>query len=112
MGAGLIVDSLERDDGEHAWQVRIAGDLDASSADDFDAALEGVVAAGARLVVLDLSEVNFLDSTGLRGILRVSASLDEQGGRLTVAGLSGAAERVLEITGLLERLRDAGPRED
>ena len=50
--------------------------------------------------------VSFLDSTGLRSIVRTSRLLAGSGGRLTVAGLSATAERVLQLTGVLEGLRD------
>jgi len=90
-----------------AWVLEVAGDLDASTIEAFDAAIDEVIGNGARMLVLDLTDVEFLDSTGLRGIVRASNLLGELDGRLTVAGLSGAAERVLELTGILERLRDS-----
>ncbi|MBA3604536.1 MAG: STAS domain-containing protein [Acidimicrobiia bacterium] len=97
---------LKQDNVEpHAWQLTITGDLDMTTIGAFDEAVDSLVAQGARLVVLDLGSVAFLDSTGLRGIVRASDALAEKHGQLTVAGLSGAAERVLEVTGLLERLR-------
>ena len=60
--------------------------------------------------MLDLTDVSFVDSTGLRSIVRASRLLVDAGGQLTVSGLSGAAERVLELTGLLEGLRDPAAR--
>jgi anti-anti-sigma factor len=102
------IDPVEPTDGLHAWQLGVKGDLDASTVDQLDLAIDDVVARGGRLIVLDLSAVGFLDSTGLRGIVRASTLLAERDGRLTVTGLSGAAERVLEVTGVLERLRDPG----
>jgi anti-anti-sigma factor len=65
-----------------------------------------VLALGAHLVTLDLTDVAFLDSSGLRSIVRASNLLAEHDGRLVVAGLSGAAQRVLEISGLIDRLVD------
>ena len=102
----LRIDPVQRADGPHAWEVDVVGELDASTIDAFDATIDDVVAKGGRLIVLDLTRVEFLDSSGLRGIVRASNLLGDLDGRLTVAGLSGAAERVLELTGILERLRD------
>ena len=102
------IDPVQHADGPHAWQIDVAGDLDASTVDAFDAVIDDVVGKGARLLVLDLTHVEFLDSTGLRGIVRASNVLGDLDGRVTVGGLSGAAERVLELTGILERLRDSG----
>jgi anti-anti-sigma factor len=88
-----------------AWHLTMTGDLDKSSVDAFDSAIRAAIDVGARLVVLDLGNVTFLDSAGLRSIMRAASMLADQGGRLTVGGLSGAAQRVLEVTGLLEILR-------
>ena len=102
------VDPVQQADRPHAWQLDVAGELDAATIGAFDATIDDVIGEGARLVVLDLTHVEFLDSTGLRAIVRASKLLADRDGRLTVAGLSGAAERVLELTGVLERLRDSG----
>jgi anti-anti-sigma factor len=104
------IDPVQHAEGPHAWRLTVTGDLDASTIDVFDTTMDDVIERGGRLVVLDLSAVGFLDSTGLRGIVRASNQLAACDGRLTVAGLSGAAERVLELTGLLERLRDPDTR--
>jgi anti-anti-sigma factor len=93
-------------DGSHAWLMTIAGGLDAATAPPLDDAFDEVLAAGGRLVTLDLTDVSFLDSTGLRSIVRASNLLAEHDGRLVVTGLSGAAQRVLEISGLLEHLAE------
>lgn len=102
------IDPVQQADRPHAWQLDVTGDLDAATIDAFDATIDDVIGKGARLLVLDLTHVEFLDSTGLRGIVRASKLLGDLDGRLTVAGLSGAAERVLELTGVLERLRESG----
>jgi anti-sigma B factor antagonist len=109
VSSSFLIDTVQHADGQHAWQLGVSGDLDASTVEQFDSAIDEVIAADGRLVVLDLSAVGFLDSTGLRGIVRASSLLAEHEGRLTVTGLSGAAQRVLELTGLLERLRDPAP---
>jgi anti-sigma B factor antagonist len=96
----------EQADGEaHAWLLTVAGELDATSAAVFDEAVEAALEGGARLMTLDLSDVSFLDSSGLRSVVHASHRMTERGGRLAVAGLSGAAQRVLELTGLIDRLR-------
>jgi anti-anti-sigma factor len=56
--------------------------------------------------VLDLTAITFLDSTGRRGIVRASSLITGRYSRLTVTGLWGAVQRVLELTGFLERLRE------
>jgi anti-anti-sigma factor len=93
----------------HAFQLTVSGDVDVCTAPALDGELDAVIAAGARLVVLDLTDVTFLDSTGLRSIVRAARELAARDGRLTCAGLSSAARRVLEISGLLAELTEPGP---
>ena len=93
----------------NAFQLTVSGDVDISTSPALDDALDELIAADARLVVLDLADVTFLDSTGLRSIMRASRALAERDGRLTCAGLSSPARRVMEISGLLPELTEAGP---
>lgn len=107
--AGMDALDVEREriDGRpHAWRVRLRGSLDVATAAHLDEMLATLTDLGARFVVLDLGAVDFLDSTGLRSIVDASHRLRDVGGQLTCSGLSGAAGRVLEVTGLLEALRD------
>jgi anti-sigma B factor antagonist len=99
-------------DDSHAWLLTITGEVDATTAQPLDDAFDEVLALGAQLVTLDLTDVAFLDSTGLRSIVRASNLLAEHDGRLVVAGLSGAAQRVLEISGLIDRLADQHSDDD
>jgi anti-sigma B factor antagonist len=96
-------------DEAHAWLLTVTGELDVHTVVAFADAVADVIARGARLVTLDLSAVTFLDSSGLRGIIHASHDVAARDGHLTVAGLSGAAQRVLELTGLLEQLRESPP---
>jgi anti-sigma B factor antagonist len=111
VNSSIHVDTAQHIDEPHAWQLGVSGDLDVSTVDRFNLAVDDVISRDGRLILLDLTAVTFVDSTGLRGIVRASSLLAERDGRLTVTGLSGAAQRVLELTGLLERLRDPRPAE-
>ena len=64
-----------------------------------------LAAQGVKLVILDLAGVSFLDSSGLRGIIKATDVLAKHDGRLLIEGATGATQRVLEITGMLERYR-------
>jgi len=89
-------------DHEHGWLLKARGDLDLDSADQLYQGIANLAEHHATLVVLDLTDVEFLDSTGLRAIVNAGDLLKERGGRLIIDGMSGAAKRVLEITSLLE----------
>jgi stage II sporulation protein AA (anti-sigma F factor antagonist) len=91
-----------------AWSVVVRGEIDMQTASKLEDVLDQVIAKGARLITLDLEGVDFLDSSGLRVILAASNKLTEHGGRLLLEGASSAVERVLELTGVIERLRQTG----
>jgi anti-sigma B factor antagonist len=55
--------------------------------------------------VLDASGIDFVDSSGLRVIINCGNKLSAAGGRLLIEGMSGAVQRTLEISGLIDRYR-------
>ena len=81
------------------------GEIDFDSAEVLAVRLRALIDHGALVVVLDATHVTFLDSLGLRVIIGAANRLRAQGGQLFIEGMSGAVQRVLEITGLLDRLR-------
>lgn len=96
-------------DGDGAFVVVHAeGDLDIESAPMLSAAIAdavGTARTSERAVRLDLREVSFIDSTGLRALLAGQTTAADAGVDLGVDGLSAAARRLLELTDTLERLR-------
>ena len=98
-------DEGETPDGTRTYRVVASGEIDIATAPLLATALEEVTAAGARLVILDARNIHFLDSSGISVLISAGAELENHGGRLCIDGMSGAVERVLEITGLLERYR-------
>jgi anti-anti-sigma factor len=89
-------------------ELTIVGELDAATAGTLDAAFDDVVGGGVHRVVVNLVAVTFLDSTGLRSLVRAANQLEEAGGTLWCAPLSPQVRRVLELSGLGERLTGAG----
>ena len=93
------------DETAQAYRLIARGELDMASAPILSEAFATLVGNGATLVVLDATDVEFLDSYGLRAIIAAGNSLSALGGQLLIEGMSGAVRRVLEISGLLERYR-------
>lgn len=85
--------------------LAVAGDLDMASSGLLESAIATAAESQPHEIVLDLRAVGFVDSTGLRVIISASQDLAGQGTRVCVDGLSGAAQRLLEITGVIEHLR-------
>lgn len=91
-----------RDDG--AILVEVTGDLDLSTLAQFESALDGRLDGKPELVVLDLRELTFLDSSGLRAMLGLHESQTSQGGRLVIVRGPRRVHRVLELTRADEEL--------
>ena len=93
MSAPLHID-VERD-GFRAI-VRCFGEIDHSTADPVTQTVGEVLAGDAAELVLDLSEVGFVDSTGLRAVILSATSAEAVGIRFTVLP-SAPVERLLEM---------------
>jgi anti-anti-sigma factor len=82
----------------------LAGELDLATAIELDARTEQACASGAGELVLDLRELVFIDSSGLRAILRAQERCDSHRCELFLTPGPPAVQRLFELTGLLERL--------
>lgn len=80
--------------------VHVSGDVDVTAAPALREAIDAVVAEGHRRLVLDLTEVTFIDSTGLGVVVGRLKGLRREGGSLVVAAAHERVLRVLAITGL------------
>jgi anti-sigma B factor antagonist len=84
---------------DSACIVKLAGELDLYNADLVREALSGAVADGAERVVVDLGEVEFIDSTALGVLIEARTKLRNRGAFLLAApGLE--TRRALQISGL------------
>ncbi len=86
-------------------RVKVSGELDIQGAPMLEEEFRGLLARGVKAVVVDMSSVTFLDSTGLRALIVGREELLAGGATLSLEGVSGVVERVLQMTGLLELLR-------
>ena len=92
--------TVQRDDGVATTVV--SGELDVATAPSLSAA---VAAHGdARLLVLDLTAVTFLDSTGVRVLIEADRACTGSGSRLVVLVGDGPVRRVLQLCELDGRL--------
>jgi anti-anti-sigma factor len=85
--------------------VALSGELDLPNAPLLDRALEQSEVLGASSVVLDLKELRFLDSSGLRAILRAQRLADRRGQGFAITEGSGQVQRLLSITHASEQLQ-------
>jgi anti-anti-sigma factor len=100
--------ALHRREEDAAVVLSLAGELDMASADQVLEELDRVQSEGAAELVIDLSELTFMDSTGLRAILTADARSRLEGPKLTLVPGPEAVHRVFELTGMAGRLPFAG----
>jgi anti-anti-sigma factor len=80
--------------------VRPVGEVDLATVDVVRTSIEELKAAGFKRVVLDLREVTFLDSTGLRLMLEAQASSRADGWEFAVIDGSPAVQRLFDVSGM------------
>jgi anti-sigma B factor antagonist len=93
--AAISVD--QPDDG---WAiVTLTGEMDVANAGEVSACLNGLIEAGAD-VVIDLSGLQFIDSTGLGVLVSAGGRAREGGQRIRLRGPGKNVASTLSVTGL------------
>lgn len=104
-GAGLSIAAAETVDGV---RLELSGELDLASAPQLERALARAKHGRPATLVLDLRDLSFLDSCGLRELLGTQRACEEAGCSLTL--IAGApARRLFELTGVAARVPLAEP---
>jgi anti-sigma B factor antagonist len=94
----LVMSTSEAD--SQTAVIALSGELDLYSCPEFKEELLRVIGTGASLVVVDLTETTFIDSTALGVLIRGVERLKTQDGRLVVACSDPNIVKVFEVTGL------------
>jgi anti-sigma B factor antagonist len=84
--------------------VSLAGQFDLSTAEDLRESLVSPEVLGAPRVRVDLSEVTFLDSSGIGLLVSACKRVRSAGGTFSASSGGGPARRILEVAGLIEYL--------
>jgi len=96
--SNLSVDVSAYDDGQ-IWVVRLAGDLDVTSSEQLRTAVVRALTRHPRMVVVDLSALDYADCSGLSVLVWAHRALASDRRQLCVAGSHGAVRRLMQITG-------------
>jgi anti-anti-sigma factor len=95
-------------DGDTAW-VRPQGELDLDTAPALEQELARVREQGSSRVVLDLRRLTFMDSTGLRLVIRWDTAGRDKGFDFAIVPGPDAVQRVIRLTGMEDLLTVAEP---
>jgi anti-anti-sigma factor len=83
--------------------LEVAGELDLATAAAVEEHLEAASGDGTRAVVVDLRGVTFMDSSGLRMLLKADVAARRDGWRLSLVPGPEPVMRVFELTGVAGR---------
>ncbi len=82
-------------------RVKLCGEMDHHNAACLRGDLDNMLTDGVKELVLDMSAVTFMDSSGIGVILGRYRKMNERGGRLSICGASKYAQRILRMSGIL-----------
>lgn len=80
--------------------IQVSGRIDSMNADELGDALTAEIERGARQLVLDLSQVSYMSSAGLRELVAAYNKLQSASGDLRIAQPASRVLDVLEMSGL------------
>ncbi len=107
-GAPLSIRAFEE---PGRYVLVLSGELDMAGSPAFEGAAARLFGMGAPELLLDISDVAFIDSVGVRAVLAVKESCARHGCEFSVTHASSPAEHVFELTRLLEHLPFRARRE-
>lgn len=79
--------------------MRLTGRLDASTVGQLERALAEAQAAGVRAIVIDMSQLTYVSSSGLRVLLSARSAIRKNGGDLFLCALSHSVREVFDMVG-------------
>lgn len=80
--------------------IRLRGEFDMAGVGAFTDAINAARADGPMVVELDLSDVGFIDSSGVGAIVVAARTVATHGSKIRIGARSRVVDRVLEVSGL------------
>ncbi|MFM1770405.1 MAG: hypothetical protein RJA22_2934 [Verrucomicrobiota bacterium] len=78
--------------------LSIAGKLDAVTTPQFEQKIRELIDGGTQRILVDLDQLDYISSAGLRGLLLLSKLLKAKGGQAGVANIKGNVRSVFEMS--------------
>lgn len=105
-------DVVEEDVGADARIIAACGEIHVSTAPRFSERLNGAIAEGRKRLVLDFTQVEFIDSTGLSVLLNALRRVTRDKGALALVCTNANVLRLFEITRLDSTFHIVGTRDE
>jgi anti-anti-sigma factor len=80
----------------------VSGRMDAENAPQFEENCKACISEGLTSLVVDLGELAYVSSMGLRSFISIGKTLQGKGGALRICRLNGLVKQVFQITGLIQ----------
>ena len=80
--------------------LKVAGEIDVYTAPELRAAINEAIGSGATDLIIDLTDVGYMDSSGFGMLLGAAKRVKPKGGTINLVGCSEAVGRMLSITRL------------
>jgi anti-anti-sigma factor len=77
--------------------VTVVGKLDTTTSPQFDEDLAPALSSGARVTVLDLADLSYISSAGLRSVFKARKAMESKGGSLLLVNVQPQVQKVFEI---------------
>lgn len=81
--------------------LALKGRLDSSSSAQFEASLLGLLKSGEKRMILDLRELAYISSSGLRALLKAAKEMKQQNGSISMCGAKDFIREVFEMSGFV-----------
>jgi anti-anti-sigma factor len=101
-GPGILRIGREDNDGDAV--LTLEGELDLSSAPALSRELDALEAAHTNRILIDLTDLTFMDSSGLTMVIKANQSAKRNGHHLSFRNASPQVRQLFELTGVLEEL--------
>lgn len=102
--------SIESTDNAHI--IALQGQINSANAATVETEVLAVLQKGAKNVLLDMTELSYISSAGLRVVLVLAKRLKQAGGKLVIYGMQAHVREVFDISGFLAILNVTATRNE
>lgn len=78
-------------------QITLEGSLDTTTSPQFDEAIAPVLATDAMVIILDMANLSYVSSAGLRSVFKARKAMDGRGGTLLLVNVQDRVQKVFDI---------------
>ena len=97
--------SIETDNRQSISVMKVKGRVDSETAPELDDALTKLLQDNKNKIVLNLRDVNYMSSAGLRAMVKAYQSANKSGGDVRLAAVSEPIEVILRTVGMLQMFK-------